>query len=114
MVRKRITYYLTKHHVIASNGENIGNEPIVKFASPVLRALRLQLRGIKHTLWSNRKLHVYCVGAPKTGTHSLAAMFAHYYRSDHEPGGGAGNPVESAASRADIPLRKVRRSATGR
>jgi len=32
-----------------------------------------------------RRLHVYGVGAPKTGTQSLAFMFASNYRSAHEP-----------------------------
>lgn len=34
----------------------------------------------------NRRIHVYGVGGAKTGTHSLAAMFAGSFRSVHEPG----------------------------
>ncbi|HYG67897.1 MAG TPA: exostosin family protein, partial [Anaeromyxobacteraceae bacterium] len=32
-----------------------------------------------------RRLHVYGVGAPKSGTHSVANLFAPAYRSEHEP-----------------------------
>lgn len=32
-----------------------------------------------------RRLHVYGIGSQKTGTHSLAAMFARHFRSAHEP-----------------------------
>ena len=32
-----------------------------------------------------RRVHSYCVGLPKTGTTSLATMFAGKYRSQHEP-----------------------------
>jgi hypothetical protein len=31
-----------------------------------------------------RRFHLFCVGAPKTGTHSVAAIFAKTYRSRHE------------------------------
>lgn len=34
---------------------------------------------------SGRRLRLYGVGGAKTGTHSLAAMFAAHYRSAHEP-----------------------------
>lgn len=29
--------------------------------------------------------HVYCVGAPKSGTHSIARIFASHWRAEHEP-----------------------------
>jgi hypothetical protein len=34
--------------------------------------------------WRPRRCHVFAVGSPKTGTHSLAALFARHYRSAHE------------------------------
>jgi len=32
-----------------------------------------------------RRIHVFCVGAGKTGTHSIAGMFDRHYRTAHEP-----------------------------
>jgi hypothetical protein len=32
-----------------------------------------------------RKIHCFCLGAAKTGTTSLASMFASHYRAAHEP-----------------------------
>ena len=32
-----------------------------------------------------RRIHVYGLGAPKTGTHSIAGLFSGNYRSGHEP-----------------------------
>jgi hypothetical protein len=32
-----------------------------------------------------RRFHAYCVGAGKTGTHSIAGLFARHYRAAHEP-----------------------------
>lgn len=32
-----------------------------------------------------RRIHVYCVGTPKTGTHSMSGMFEREYRAAHEP-----------------------------
>lgn len=42
---------------------------------------------IKTPLWPllrPRRIHVYGVGAPKTGTHSIANLFSEHYRSAHE------------------------------
>ena len=36
------------------------------------------------------KMHIYCIGAPKTGTKSIASVFEDRWRSAHEP-----QPVES-------------------
>ncbi|MGD0464533.1 MAG: sulfotransferase [Tepidisphaeraceae bacterium] len=33
-----------------------------------------------------RRLRLFCVGLPKSGTHSIAAIFATRFRSAHEPG----------------------------
>lgn len=35
--------------------------------------------------FKSRRLHVYCLGAAKTGTASMAGMFAREYRAFHEP-----------------------------
>lgn len=51
------------------------------------------LESIKHKIkktsfWSSmnpRSFHAYCVGAPKTGTHSMAKIFSDYHHSSHEP-----------------------------
>lgn len=32
-----------------------------------------------------RRFHAYCVGAPKTGTHSIAGIFEKRFRTSHEP-----------------------------
>ena len=32
-----------------------------------------------------RRIHVYCIGTPKTGTHSMAGLFEREYRAAHEP-----------------------------
>jgi hypothetical protein len=34
---------------------------------------------------AGRRIHLLCVGAPKTGTHSVAQLFARNFRSEHEP-----------------------------
>ena len=42
---------------------------------------------VKTPLWPllrPRRIHVYGVGAPKTGTHSIANLFSEHYRSAHE------------------------------
>jgi len=36
-----------------------------------------------------RKFQVYCVGLPRSGTHSVASMFRNKYRAEHEPYAGA-------------------------
>jgi len=35
--------------------------------------------------WGRRRFHAFGLGAPKSGTQSLAAMFAGHYRAVHEP-----------------------------
>lgn len=42
-------------------------------------------RRIRNRLAPRARLHLYCVGAPKSGTHSIAAIFAERYRAEHEP-----------------------------
>lgn len=42
-------------------------------------------RRIINSLVRPRRTHLYCVGLPKSGTHSLAAMFEDRYRARHEP-----------------------------
>lgn len=32
-----------------------------------------------------RCFHAYCIGTPRSGTHSIAHMFAHHYGASHEP-----------------------------
>jgi Sulfotransferase domain len=32
-----------------------------------------------------RRFHAYCIGAPKSGTHSIAGLFERGYRARHEP-----------------------------
>ena len=36
-----------------------------------------------------RRIHAYCIGSNKSGTHSIASMFAKHYRSSHEEAHGA-------------------------
>jgi len=36
-----------------------------------------------------RKFQVYCVGLPRSGTHSVASMFRNKFRAEHEPYAGA-------------------------
>ncbi|MEZ4862280.1 MAG: sulfotransferase [Caldilineaceae bacterium] len=36
-------------------------------------------------LGTRRRFQVYCIGMPRSGTHSIAAMFAKHYTSLHEP-----------------------------
>ena len=38
-----------------------------------------------NTLSARRKVQLFCVGLPKSGTHSIAAIFAARFRSAHEP-----------------------------
>lgn len=35
-----------------------------------------------------RNFHVFCVGLPRSGTHSIASLFRHKYRAAHEPYAG--------------------------
>lgn len=46
----------------------------------LVHATRWQLRPIFHP----RRFHAFCVGALKSGTHSMAGLFSHY-RAAHEP-----------------------------
>jgi len=51
------------------------------------------IREIKSSQWKaplkrilkKRKFHAYCVGSPKSGTHSINSMLNDNYRSKHEP-----------------------------
>lgn len=36
-------------------------------------------------LFNPRRIHAYCVGTPKSGTHSMEGLFRRHYRADHEP-----------------------------
>lgn len=51
--------------------------------------LREKLRSLRTRLFVTpsyeRRFHAFCLGAEKSGTHSIAALFADNYRSDHEP-----------------------------
>ena len=46
----------------------------------LIEELKIYLRPNK-----SRRFHAYCVGAPKSGTHSIAKLFSTYYYSLHEP-----------------------------
>jgi len=50
----------------------------------VNRLKRLIKSGLRSVL-RPRRFHAYCVGAPKTGTHSLAEVFGKHFRTAHEP-----------------------------
>jgi hypothetical protein len=51
--------------------------------------VRARIKGIGTAGWVaptyNRRFHAFCVGTEKSGTHSVAQVFARHYRSDHEP-----------------------------
>ena len=49
------------------------------------KALKKFLFKAKHTDQYARKCRLYCVGAAKTGTHSIQAMFNETVRAGHEP-----------------------------
>ncbi len=36
--------------------------------------------------WTQPRHHLYCIGLPKTGTHSVAGLFSENFAVDHEPG----------------------------
>lgn len=42
------------------------------------------VKEVLHLPWGRRRFRAHCVGAPKSGTHSIAAVFRHY-RAAHEP-----------------------------
>jgi hypothetical protein len=53
------------------------SRPLRQFAFEALAPLRS---------WrAPRRFHAYCVGAGKTGTHSIAGLFAQHYRAAHQP-----------------------------
>lgn len=55
------------------------------FRTWILRCLPDRLvRSVKQRV-RPRRIHVYCVGAGKTGTHSIANLFDKHFRSAHEP-----------------------------
>jgi hypothetical protein len=65
----------------------------------------------------SRRFHAYCIGAAKTGTHSIASLFASRYRTAHEPqllalieaGKYFGDPVpDNAATRRYLRDRDAR------
>lgn len=47
--------------------------------------LRHWLTRCRSRILPRAQLHLYCVGAPKTGTHSVAGIFSTRYRAEHEP-----------------------------
>jgi Sulfotransferase domain len=36
-------------------------------------------------VYSHRRIHAYCIGLPRSGTHSMATMFSKRYAAYHEP-----------------------------
>ncbi len=52
----------------------------------MLNSLFQQYWSLKHVLLSRRKMHGYCIGAPKSGTHSMSNIFCQRYHASHEPG----------------------------
>ena len=48
-------------------------------------AIRNRISIIKFRIFYRRKTRLYCVGAAKTGTHSIDSMFDESVRSAHEP-----------------------------
>lgn len=48
---------------------------------------------VRSILQPRSNFRVYCIGAVKTGTNSLASLFSKNYRSYHEPGVGHGDIV---------------------
>lgn len=56
-----------------------------------------------------RRFHLYCVGAPKTGTMSMAQLFRKYYRAAHEPGMAALAGVVEATYAGAIGRQELRR-----
>src|SRR4051794_31876170 len=49
-----------------------------------------------------RRFHAYCVGMAKSGTHSIAGLFAKNYRTAHEPEDGLLVDALLAASRKAV------------
>jgi hypothetical protein len=49
-----------------------------------------------------RRFHAYCIGAPKTGTTTIAAMFRRHYKAAHEPAALTTNRLVIAALEAKL------------
>lgn len=56
-----------------------------------------------------RQTRLYCVGAPRTGTHSIAAIFDRTIRARHEPGLGAAMKAVLAHHAGTLPFDGLRR-----
>lgn len=52
-----------------------------------LKELWVYVRWLRYRLTTPRKMHVYCIGAARSGTHSIAQLLASSYKTSHEPGG---------------------------
>ena len=48
-------------------------------------AISSSLKGYLRPLVQPRRFQAYCIGTPKSGTHSIAGLFSPNYRSSHEP-----------------------------
>jgi hypothetical protein len=66
---------------------DLGSTLINSSLFPVLAEARFQYRWRRSLRQPDRarRVHAYCIGLGKTGTHSIAAMFADSLRSAHEP-----------------------------
>jgi len=52
----------------------------------IAKQFKRSLESVVHPLiLPKRRFQAYCVGAMKSGTHSLAGLFADHYRASHEP-----------------------------
>ena len=53
--------------------------------SALNRKAKLIVKTLLRPLIEPRRFQAYCVGTPKSGTHSIAALFSPHYRACHEP-----------------------------
>ncbi len=59
--------------------------PPGRTSQEILRAARTGTPGFGASPEVPRRIRAYCLGAPKSGTHSIAGLFAARYRARHEP-----------------------------
>ncbi len=58
--------------------------PLKNRARKVLQPYQAPIRVIRSVV-QPRSTHLFCIGAPKTGTLSVASIFSSHFRSTHEP-----------------------------
>jgi len=64
---------------------------------------------LSKSLTETKRIHVFCVGLPRSGTHSIANIFKPYFRAEHEPFAGVDINFLQSIHEHSINERKIKK-----